>query len=72
MCFQQEPEQGDILSPSEFEELVEEMMKAFQDGDVTKDPFMSPALATDEMLSGLPPVHIIVIEHFKKCTQLRV
>ena len=60
MCFRQDPDRKDILSPTEFEELVEEMMKTFQDGDTTKDPYMSPLLATDEMLSGLPPVHIIV------------
>lgn len=35
-------------------------MKGYRIGDVTKDPYMSPLLASDEMLSGLPPVHIVV------------
>ena len=37
-------------------------MKSYDDGDATKDPFMSPMLAPDELLSGLPPIHIIVSE----------
>ena len=58
--FKREPIEEDKLSPTVFEELMEEMIKGFQDGDVTKDPYMSPLLAPDEMLSGLPPIHIIV------------
>ena len=60
MCVKQEPHEGDKLTPAEFEDLVEEILKNFKDGDATKDPFMSPLLAPDEMLSGLPPVHIVV------------
>lgn len=59
-CFKQEPKEHDKLSPSEFEEAMEEVMKSYQDGDATKDPYMSPLLAPDELLSGLPPVHIVV------------
>ena len=58
--FKRDPKEEDKLSPTAFEELVEEMIKGFQDSDVTKDPFMSPLLAPDEMLSGLPPIHIVV------------
>lgn len=42
-------------------------MKNFKDGDATKDPFMSPLLAPDEMLSGLPPVHIVVSSMASLC-----
>ncbi len=35
-------------------------MKGYRDKDSTKDPFMSPIFAPDELLSGLPPIHIIV------------
>lgn len=35
-------------------------MKSYRSVETTKDPFMSPLLASDDMLSGLPPVHIVV------------
>lgn len=60
MCVKQEPNEEDRLTPAEFEDLVEEVLKSYRTGDITKDPYMSPLLATDEMLSGLPPVHIVV------------
>nr|XP_014345780.1 PREDICTED: hormone-sensitive lipase [Latimeria chalumnae] len=40
----------------------------FQLSPIVKNPFMSPLLAPDEMLRGLPPVHIVV--SFQLCTGL--
>lgn len=55
-----EPDEQDKLSPDEIEALVLEVMKTYQDPEVTKDPYMSPLLAPADMLTGLPTAHIIV------------
>ena len=57
-----EPDEHDKLSPEEIEALVAEVIKTYQDADVTKDPFMSPLLAPSDLLVGLPTAHIIVSE----------
>ena len=56
----QEPLKEDSLSPAEIDQLVDGVLKSFEDPEVTKDPYMSPALAPDEMLIGLPVVHLVV------------
>lgn len=55
-----EPDECDKLSSDEIEALVLEVMKTYQDPEVTKDPYMSPLLAPADLLTGLPTVHIIV------------
>ena len=40
-----------------------QLLKALDSSECTKHPYMSPGLAPDEMLIGLPPVHIIVSTH---------
>ena len=55
-----EPDEVDKLSQDELEALISEVVKTYQDPEVTKDPFMSPLLASDDLLNGLPTVHIIV------------
>ncbi len=55
------PEEEDKLSEQEIEELVTELMKVFDSPEITKDPYMSPMLATPEMLAGLPPIHLVVL-----------
>jgi len=57
---QREPDDKDKLTPIELEELLAEVMKMYESGPSTQDPFMSPLFATDDQLAGLPPVHIIV------------
>ena len=59
-----DPEDTDKLSEAELEELIGEVMKAYEGPESTKDPFMSPMLATPDMLTGLPPVHLVV-----RCTE---
>ena len=63
------PEEGDKLSEQEIEELATELMKAFDSPAITNDPYMSPMLATPEMLAGLPPVHLVV--RLAECTLLK-
>lgn len=58
--LRQEPLKEDSLSPAEIDQLVDGVLKSFEDPEVTKDPYMSPALAPDEMLIGLPVVHLVV------------
>ena len=62
LCLPQEPLEEDRLSPAEIDQLASEILKSFEDPEVAKDPFMSPALAPNEMLKGLPPVHLVVRE----------
>ena len=40
--------------------MVDEIMKTYEDTEITKDPFISPALSPDDLLRGLPPVNLIV------------
>lgn len=54
------PHENEMLTEQQIQELVEEMMKNLQDSPVTLDPFISPALAPDDHLKGLPPIHIFV------------
>ncbi len=54
------PEEQDKLSEQEIQELVVELMKTFDAAECTNDPYMSPMLATPEMLTGLPPIHLVV------------
>ena len=56
----QEPLEEDRLSPAAIDQLIGEILKSFEDPEVTKDPLMSPALAPDEMLIGLPIIHLVV------------
>lgn len=60
----QEPDERDKLTPEEIEALICEVVKTYQDAEVTKDPFMSPLLAPDDLLTGLPTAHIIVSVQF--------
>lgn len=48
--------------PQGFEPLRSEQLAEMrvQSSPVVKDPFCSPLLAPDNMLKGLPPVHIVV------------
>jgi len=52
------PEPAYIINPGEIatRQNITLLQKYFD------DPFMSPYLATEEMLQGLPPVHIIAAE----------
>ena len=59
MC-KREPDDKDKLTPAETEELLAEVMKGLDGGVCAEDPFMSPLLASNELLAGLPPVHIVV------------
>lgn len=54
------PEEKDKLSEQEIEELAVELLKTFDAPECTNDPYMSPMLATPEMLTGLPPIHLVV------------
>ena len=60
LSLPQEPLEEDRLSPAEIDQLIGEILKSFEDPEVTKDPLMSPALAPDKMLIGLPIVHLVV------------
>ena len=55
-----EPEEQDKLSQDDLEVLILEVLKTYQEPEMTKDPYMSPLLAPDDMLTGLPTTHIIV------------
>ena len=57
-----EPDPCDKLSQDEIDALISEVMKTYHEPEVTKDPFMSPILAPDDLLVGLPTAHIIVSE----------
>lgn len=60
LLHKREPDEKDKLTEAELEELLAEVMKSFEDDPCTHDPFMSPSLASDELLAGLPPIHIVV------------
>ena len=53
-------EHEDKLTPDEIEQLVQEILKSFMDDEKTRDPYMSPSLAPEELLVGMPPIHLIV------------
>ena len=54
------------------EKLIEEVADIYKiSEDITTDPFVSPALAPDEMLKGLPPMSLIVRTE-KLCISTRV
>ena len=55
-----EPDEADKLSQDDLDALILEVLKTYQEPEVTKDPYMSPLLAPDDMLTGLPTTHIIV------------
>lgn len=59
------PSQDQVLSDSEIERLSQELVDTYRDADVTKDPYMSPAFAPDDLLKGLPPTDIIVSTMYK-------
>lgn len=40
--------------------MVDEIMRTYEDAEITKDPFISPALSPDDLLRGLPPINLIV------------
>ena len=54
------PKESDKLSELEIEELIDELAKVYEAPPITNDPYMSPVLAPPEMLTGLPPVHLVV------------
>jgi hormone-sensitive lipase len=54
-----DPDEGDRLSPAEIERMTRELLKALGSPESNKNPYMSPILAPEHMLIGLPPVHII-------------
>ena len=56
-----EPDECDKLSSDEIDALVLEVMKTYQDPEVTKNPYMSPLLAPADLLTGLPTAHNIII-----------
>ena len=60
LLFECEPDEKDKLTPEDMEDLLAEVMKSLEGGGCTDDPFMSPLFASDELLAGLPPVHIVV------------
>ena len=37
---------------------------------IVKNPFVSPLLAPDDLLRGLPPVHIVVSTHHREASQV--
>lgn len=65
-----EPDACDKLSQDEIEALILEVIKTYQEAEVTKDPFMSPLLAPDDLLIDLPTAHIIVSD--KSCLRLNM
>ncbi len=58
------PSPEETLTQQEMDSLVRELLDSYKDSDITKDPFMSPALAPGDLLQGLPPVDVIV------CTEI--
>ena len=40
--------------------MIDEIMRTYEDAEITKDPFISPALSPDDLLRGLPPINLIV------------
>ena len=54
------PSKEDVLSEEEIEHLCRELLDTYKDSETTRDPFLSPALASDDLLEGLPPISIIV------------
>ena len=54
------PSDDEKLSDEDIQVLARELLDRYKDPEVTKDPYMSPSFATDDMLQGLPPVDILV------------
>ena len=46
--------------PPEIEKLAEEVIASYNDPEVVFNPYMSPYLASPEMIHGLPPVYLVV------------
>ncbi len=63
------PSPEETLTQQEMDSLVRELLDSYKDSDITKDPFMSPALAPDDLLQGLPPVDVIVCHLHVYCTE---
>ena len=36
------------------------MLRGYDNHEVNRDPFLSPVMATAELLAGLPPINIVV------------
>ena len=54
------PNDDELLTEQQIHDMIEEMVESLKDPEVTKDPFISPALADDKYLIGLPFMHIFV------------
>ena len=54
------PNEDELLTEQQIHDMIEEMVESFKDPEITKDPFISPALADDKYLIGLPFMHIFV------------
>ncbi len=52
-----------VMSPS----YVTSPIRKFKEAPIMKNSYMSPMIATDELLKGLPPVHIIVSKKKEMC-----
>lgn len=49
------------MTDEEIEALVTEVIDSFEDAEITTtDPFISPALSPDHLLTGLPLINLIV------------
>ena len=46
--------------PPEIEKLAEEVIASYDDPEVVLNPYMSPYLASPEMIHGLPPIYLVV------------
>uniref|UniRef100_UPI00398F0088 hormone-sensitive lipase n=1 Tax=Pristiophorus japonicus TaxID=55135 RepID=UPI00398F0088 len=60
---EQEPQAGPTQYPQGFQPLRSNASPAniqLQTSAIVKNPYMSPLLAPDDMLRGLPPVHLVV------------
>ena len=55
-----DPDECDKLSRDEIDALVLEVIKSYEEAEITRDPYMSPLLASADLLTGLPTAHIIV------------
>lgn len=60
-----QPTKNELLSENEIEMLTRELLDSYKDSETTMNPYVSPSLAPDDFLIGLPPIDIIVslIQH---------
>ena len=54
------PSKEELLTEEEITKMIDEIMRTYEDAEITKDPFISPALSPDDLLRGLPPINLLV------------